>query len=196
MGFCTSAVGLHPVQPQDPSTSLLASGAGVPKPWSTGDPGSPMFCWRLRIDGRRPCRGACAEDRPGPHRHPSWVFASDGRRPCRSSLTAYERIDAVTCTYSNNVGIQLVSLAVRPPPSFRRRRLRDGRAETYAKAAACNLQAQSAKPTSLPGLETLGLGVRYVNGSEMFSLPADYAGLRRSRWPCYNSSPLLRPRST
>jgi len=115
----------------------------VPKPRSIGDPGSPIFCLRLRIDGRRPCWGACAEDRPGPRRHPSWVFASDGQRPCRSSLTAYERIDAVTCTYSNNVGIQLVSLAVRPPPSFRRRRLREGRAEAYAKAAVCNLQARS-----------------------------------------------------
>ena len=68
---------------------------------------------------------------------------------------------------------------MRPPPSFRRRRLREGRAETYAKAAVCNLQTRS-----LSRVWRRGSWVSVT--SEMFSLPADYAGLRRPRWPCYN----------
>ena len=139
MGFRASAVGLRSVWPQDPTTSLRASASGSAK--AVGLRHSRVADLLLGSSPRRP------------------ETVLEHPRSPRAPSSGYLHIPK-QCWH-------LISLLAERPPPHRLETPASRPGGDRVRAVARNLQAQSNKPFSFPGLEAWEHNLRFGNMSEM-----------------------------
>ena len=139
MGLSTSAVGLHPVRPQDPTTSLRASASGSAEAVGLRHPRITDL-----LLGSSPRRAETMLEHPCSPRAPSSGYLHIPKQ----------------CWH-------LISLLAERPPPHRPETPASRPGGDRARAVVHNLQAQSNEPFSFPGLEAWEHNLRFGNRSEM-----------------------------
>ena len=139
MGFRASAVGLRSVRPQDPTTSLRASASGSAKAVGLRHPRIADL-----LLGSSPRRAETMLEHPRSPRAPSSGYLHIPKQ----------------CWH-------LISLLAERPPPHRPETPASRPGGDRARAVVRNLQAQSNKPFSFPGLEAWEHNLRFGNRSEM-----------------------------
>jgi len=139
MGFRASAVGLRSVRPQDPTTSLRASASGSAEAVGLRHPRITDL-----LLGSSPRRAETMLEHPRSPRAPSSGYLHIPKQ----------------CWH-------LISLLAERPPPQRPETPASRPGGDRARAVVRNLQAQSNKPFSFPGLEAWEHNLRFGNRSEM-----------------------------